>query len=375
MRNATLHTCGRNPAKHATGDLSFEAARSRHSRSRAGFTLVELLVVIAILLTLTTLTVVIFNANSSSDKIRSAARTAQSAFLGARDRALHAGAMNALDLAAGRRGVRLLRDSQDASLVTGFAYIRPIDNLKYGRPLSGSPIQVEYFDTNGDGSVEPRLVRGFGVDWDYLVQAGELPYPARIRIPASGEWYTFNNVQAVPSTNPREVTLTLLSDLRTPDNAAPALAIADGSPNASCLIEVGYEILPYQAPIALPSGVVIDLDFSSSNVTSNWPAGPPHAYIDIMFSPRGMITGPLAARGPIHFLLNDVQDATQNLNPIDPANKGEKLILTVFPQTGHVATYPIDPTDIVNNTTGAAGADGSADNLFRFAQIGSAAGQ
>ena len=70
------------------------------------------------------------------------------------------------------------------------------------------------------------------------------------------------------------------------------------------------------------------------------------ASIDILFSPRGTVASSLAAQGPLHFLLNDLRDATAGRNPIDPANLGEKLILSIFPQTGHVATFPIDPTDL-----------------------------
>jgi len=66
-------------------------------------------------------------------------------------------------------------------------------------------------------------------------------------------------------------------------------------------------------------------------------------------------------------LLNDISDASANLNPIDPRNKGDKLVLTVNPQTGLVATFAIDPTDANN--------DGVADDLFHFAKLGSAAGQ
>jgi hypothetical protein len=51
------------------------------------------------------------------------------------------------------------------------------------------------------------------------------------------------------------------------------------------------------------------------------------------------------------------------------------MVLTVFPQTGLVQVFEIDPTDLVNNSTGAAGADGLADNLFAFAQQGKAAGR
>jgi prepilin-type N-terminal cleavage/methylation domain-containing protein len=372
---------------HACASRRNRRNASRPGRRR-GFTLIELLVVIGIILALTTFVVMVFNGNSGSEKIRSAARIAQSAILGARDRALHAGAMNLSNPAVGRRGIRFLRDPQDATLATGFVYLQPINNLKYGLPVGGARIQIENIDTNGDGVVDaPRLVRGYGVDWLNFYSVGDLPLPGRIRIsasPASGSWYSFANPPVLdpavtypdPLTgNPvPTVTLTLATDLLNPDFTPPN-PIAVQQTTASCEIQVGYELLPNQAPIALPSGVVIDLDQSSPNVTSNWPAGATPTSIDILFSPRGMITGPFAALGPIHFLLNDVQDATQDLSPIDPANKGEKLILTLFPQTGHVATYPIDPTDVINNSSGAAGADGLADNLFRFAQLGSTAGQ
>lgn len=52
--------------------------------------------------------------------------------------------------------------------------------------------------------------------------------------------------------------------------------------------------------------------------------------------------------------------------PAQIAGKYETLILTIFPQTGHVATFPVDLTD--ND------GDNNADNLFHFAQIGSVAG-
>jgi prepilin-type N-terminal cleavage/methylation domain-containing protein len=363
-------------------NLTFENAlrgQQAHGAPRRAFTLVELLVVIAILLVLTAFVVLVFNANSGGDKVRSAGRIGQSAMLGARDRALHA---------RQRRGIRLIRDPNDSSLATGFVYLQPIEpNLRYGNvppvvtpPAVGSPIEIENVDIDSNGSLEPRRVHGYGVDWDLLDQSGQLPFPRRIRIPAdTGQWYTFSNVQLVSATAPREVTLDLTIDFVNPDNPPPApIAVPQSSAKATCEIEIGSEILPNHQPIALPSGVVIDLDQSSPNVVANWPANVPPApavNIDLMFSPRGMLTGPLAALGPVHFLLNDIQDATQGLNPIDPLNKGEKMVLTIYPQTGHVATYPIDPTDAIVNATGVLGADGLADDLFHFAKIGSASGQ
>ena len=50
----------------------------------------------------------------------------------------------------------------------------------------------------------------------------------------------------------------------------------------------------------------------------------------------------------------------------DP-NKYDRLILTVFPQTGLVSTFDFNPND--------ANGDGLADNPFTFAQQGKSAGR
>src|SRR5437660_6537958 len=107
-------------------------------RRRSAFTLVELLIVITILLILATLAFAVFNTGRSSDRLRSAARIAQSAFLGAKDRALHA-----KDL----RGIRLTRDLTDTTLINGFAYLQPLPPLTY--PVNS--IQLERLDANSDG--------------------------------------------------------------------------------------------------------------------------------------------------------------------------------------------------------------------------------
>ena len=101
--------------------------------NRRGFTLTELLIVIGILLLLSVLSLAVFQTGRSSDRIRSAARVGQSAFLGAKDRAMHAKAI---------RGVRLIRDANGPTfpngipcLVTGFVYLQPIPPLYHYNPI------------------------------------------------------------------------------------------------------------------------------------------------------------------------------------------------------------------------------------------------
>ena len=322
-------------------------------KRRSAFTLIEVLVVIAILLALTVFVVSAFQFDRTEANLREAGRIGQSAFMGAKDRALHAGE---------RRGIRLLRDSSDPTLANGFAFVTPVDPQKYGAvfPVNGAPIQVEMSPTVPPEAV---IVRGVGVDWHFLSQQGFFPFPARIRIPAvSGQWYTIvtgSVVLVTPATN--ECTL----QLTTPFVGG---AIPPTDPQATCEIEVGNELLPHHAPIVLPSGIVIDLKWSSQNVQTAWAWTPTIINTDVMFTPRGNITGPITAGGPLYFLLRDIGDATANLNPI-AADAKPSSVLAVVPMTGHVQSYPIDPHDEFNNATGAPGPDGLADDLFRYARL------
>jgi hypothetical protein len=195
--------------------------------------------------------------------------------------------------------------------------------------------------------------------------------------------------------------------------SSPANPINWTDATASCDVQLGNDVLPFHQPITLPSGCVIDL--FRSQIPTTWyqqqsvlpnsiPTGwvkcapdPQNAgqfivrlyspQMDVMFSPRGNVTGSVSALGAMFFLLRDMRDATvtdpttgaSGLDPTLLVNQsrlqGDMLILGVFPQTGLVQTFDVDLTDNVNNQTGAAGSDGITDNLFNFAQKGQSAGR
>jgi hypothetical protein len=148
---------------------------------------------------------------------------------------------------------------------------------------------------------------------------------------------------------------------------------------SSCDIQLGNDVVPFHQPISLPSGIVIDLKYSSTNVqTLAGIGGTTTPYVDIMFSPRGGVSGYLSGLRPLHFLLRDLKSATAgvvptNLAAVQAAN-ADLMVLTVFPQTGLVQVFEVDPTD-VKDGTGNPGADGFADDLFAFAKQGKAAGR
>ena len=117
------------------------------------------------------------------------------------------------------------------------------------------------------------------------------------------------------------------------------------------------------------------------------PPGPQE--FDIMFSPRGTVTGPLAAQGLILFLIGSLEDIERGIDPrwvdatllpapvqtvlADNPARNNWVVLCIYPQTGYVVTSPLDLRDEFNNQTGASGADGYADDIFRFARAGETA--
>ena len=394
---------------------------------RSGFTLTELLIVIGILLILSTMSLAVYNTGRSSDRMRSGARTAQSALLGAKDRAMHA---------KNFRGVRLFRDENALvagpfftpggisngipCLISGFIYLQPVDMQTYP---AGS-IQLERPDVDQNGSADSSavfIIRGFDasspntpakalyVNFAQLANTGTniFPSPGQIRIPATtGQWYQFsyqtsgaapynlsigNEVLQLTSAFTQPPLVPFIGNTPPNNLDVAAFPISSSTNNfSSCDIQMGNEALPFHSPISLPSSCVIDLRYSSSNLQNaagaNFAAGSRAPNVDIMFSPRGNVAGVAGGTGALYFTLRDIVDASgassvfvttppSPRDPSDPTCQGECLILALNPATGLVQTYPANLTDVLNNATGASGSDGLADNLFSFAQTGKAAGR
>jgi prepilin-type N-terminal cleavage/methylation domain-containing protein len=268
---------------------------------RAGFTMIELLIAITIILILAGIAASVLSGNRQTGKLRDAARIGQSAFLGAKDRALHA-----KDL----RGVRLIRDTTDSTLITAFVYLSPLPLQTTGN-LPGQPNQNDFAlaRPNYPPSLDATkvIISGTQATSWYTQDSNNIWQAPRIqiRIPAqTGQWYNLarqNNAAPywwlIDANGNYYLTLqTPFAGGKPPVNNNLSNAIDPADANASCDIQLGNDLLPFHQPISLPSGVVIDLKFSSQNVQSL--AGLNSGfipYVDMMFSPRGMLTGYIAA--------------------------------------------------------------------------------
>jgi hypothetical protein len=109
-------------------------------------------------------------------------------------------------------------------------------------------------------------------------------------------------------------------------------------------LQLDPAVLPNQEPRLLARNIVIDLD--QSYLPESWytVSGGTRVYprqFDVLFSPRGTVTGTLSSWGLIHFALADVEDTTLD-RPLGAANKERgELIVTLTTQTGNINSHPV----------------------------------
>jgi len=313
--------------------------------TRAAFTLIELLVVVAIMLLMTFLTVALIETNAPADRMRAGCRQVQSALLGARDRAIHAGrTQNARPV-----GLRFQIDSE-YNTVSSFVYVQALPPHRAGdiqlrRPDDDMPF-------NEADSSDVTLVYGTGTGWYRLYRRGLIDNGSRIQIPYGGGWYSINVSRLSATDEILEITPAFRDSTPNDFPAVEATPIWPADPVTRLgdyQLELSPAVMPGQEPIRLPEGVAIQLS-NSYNIP------PATRFFDVMFSARGTIHGPLAAKGLMHFYLANVQDIVEGIAP--NASQREKMLVTLFTQSGHVSTFPVDPAD-----------------LYRYAREGSVANQ
>lgn len=421
-----------------------EQQKARPSVTARGFTLIEMLVVITIILILAAVTVSTINVTISGDKVRAGARQVQSYLEGARDRAI---------FAKEPRGVRFLLDPTDPRTVSSLIYIAPTDPWTDGTVLLERPDGDSDGNPANNGDSDDPLfslpytsspngvwvLRGFDGDssqytkdtgWKELYDRGVLRTGNRIQIPyGTGSWYTIDTrllAQADISDGNPPVRLLLQEEYREPadTDSSTVQAFMRASPSLKYRLELLPAPMPNQEPIQLPKGAVVHLDRCSSfpddpptgmptalpptrgnRLPSSWkfPITPANGwspnfaytpYCDIMFSPRGTVTGPEASTGLIHLYVADQKDADRDrvdwsLNPSGMASgvtwsapevnagltlsdsavpyvRGDKVIVSVFTRTGAITVNPI--------FTNPDGSDNIAQR-FKYSETGEVAGK
>lgn len=368
---------------------------------RQGFTIIELTVSIGLVLLLAVITATTLRVTVNNDAVRGAARQIQSTMAGARDRAIYAKAP---------RGVRFLLDPTNPRTVSSMVYVQQTP------PWTTGEIQLERLDANNDGiaddfvtgSTNPLayVVRGFDNDpnnpnakpteWARLISEGTLKEGARIRIPRdNGNWYQVSLTLMAAATGPgvtpyvppRLVLTTAYLDAptNTLDPSSPVAFTPPGGPR-TYQIDQGTSLLPNSDIMNLPKGAVIHLDRCTNpanleqatatakpqrgdRLPSSWKVYSAtstdrtgfdySSYMELMYSPQGLLVGDSAQRGFVHLYLATQKDADRDHQlywssttyPTQSApesgagsdgyERGDKLIVTVATKTGTVSSHPV----------------------------------
>ncbi len=329
---------------------------------RSGFTLVELMIVVSIILLLATITLVSVNFSYSRDRVRAAGRQLQSFIAGARDRAIYQKEV---------RGVRLILDPANTHTAVAVQYVGAPDRWTEG---------FVTLYANDVVSVPSGL---------FLQSNGLLAVGTQIEIPKdSGAFFTVASV-AIADPNISNNGLVKLN------RGVPVFTALGQTTSFSLLLKP--MLLPGSEPVPFPPGVVIDLD--GSNLPSSWRPGIANtgqsysSTMDILFNPRGSVTGDVAGNGILHLLLADAGDvilwssipgriqkanptSTEWSPPIVPANgaagtpivRKDQIIVSLNGRSGNVSVHQVNPTNI-------SPADLVADDPYSFAETGQVSNQ
>ncbi len=385
--------------------LHHSSKRRRLSTSRAGFSLVELLVSITIFIILATLALSAFR-DSKHDKVAAGARQIHASLGGARSRASKTNEP---------RGVRLLQDRQDYTLITSIQYVGQSQlydgNLRVQINSTGvvqlkTALANEWRDLRNEGLLKP----GSQI---YLRTFNPTDTNPTAANSTGGRWYTIATQNFDPDNNKlRIVGLVDGAQWNTGVGAYqfyPLAAVDAAEPGFTNTLPIPYLLrlspqeLPETEAIKLPSGMVVDLQ--SSRIPAAWgafedrnlngvldTAAPTEdingnsilddVKFDIPVSPNGTVTGAISGNGPIYLYLCHRDDVdrmraltgyTSGLIPGDFENgtvapygpnfpSSERKIVCIIPQTGLVYAALVNGVDANN--------DGWADDPFSLARAG-----
>jgi prepilin-type N-terminal cleavage/methylation domain-containing protein len=389
-------------------------------RSRRAFTLVELLVAITIFSILITLAIGAFR-ETDQDRASAGAQQLRSMIEGARSRAIHDQLPRGIRLllgshVPGQSGSRYVTSAIYIGAPEQFSgTLSRLDGETSG-PFSPGDQMV---DDDSDGTTDEADEYGWGANSDdtivasvnsgtpgftttwriresagvwlnlrrrkLLAHTGEY-IGARIRIPAkSNTWFPIVDIdspfgptgsQAKPDRFPNDtpdpvvanaVRLTIAGQYpfaaSPPHTISPGVtqdyAVVDADKVIEYVIELAPPILPGSNPQPLANGIAIDLD--GSKLPTAWTSGGNYIdHLDILFTPRGDVTGPAAAAGVLCFVVANV-DAIENgdryamadarypaLTTTDATGNGIKLndrLVTLFTRTGLVTTSQVNHFD------------------------------
>ncbi|MEX0725983.1 MAG: hypothetical protein WD065_06920 [Planctomycetaceae bacterium] len=264
---------------------------------------------ISILLILAVITLATVNMTQTYDRIRAGARQVQSYYEGAKSRAAYA---------KDARGIRFLLDTADNTTASSMVFIGPPERFSQGTvtvlredvflPVGSTAIAAGV-DLNLNG-INDVVNIAYPPIWNNLAIRNRLSDGARIELPRnSGNYYTI--AKSVNSGLLNQWYLT-----RGYPDSNPTLVPGPGQ-ILEYSLELNPAVLPNQEPRPLGTGIVIDLD--NSRIPGTWrTGGVGSAYtqqLDVLFTPRGTVTGASAGDGTIHLVLAAAQDTVNNIPP------------------------------------------------------------